>query len=275
MSPAAEHEAVVGQFLRNWTNPDPAMFESLIRVRLEDDPRTCLAKVVDGLIPVLNLPRPSDEAIEEALHEAEAYKITGPYKQPTLPAKPPRYYGIAIEADVSELVSSVLRDVKDTSAQSLFDLLKSSKRIATSPHITLCHEEEVAEEKEQGATGGPFQTLWDTCVDLAKDGRSFKYRVTHLVWDERVMALAISTLHYVDKAGTFRLPTRIEEALHITVGTRDESIRTFEARNIVKVMRDASGGSKEVNGSILNASGDILWMAVTAYEGQGRMKGMH
>ncbi|ORX37301.1 RNA ligase-domain-containing protein [Kockovaella imperatae] len=278
---ASEHEAVLAMFLRNWTPPDPDAFRSIIKVEVEDDPRTALLKVIDGLVEAIGLQRPSDEAIDEALNAGESYRITGPYKAPQqLLAKPPRYYALAPELNIPSLMSTILTGTRASKAKEVYDLVHKAERIVTNPHITICHRDDVANEEasaEETITA-PMNQLWKQCQMLAEHHQSYDFHITHLVWDDRVLCLAVTLSPHTDEPLTnLSLPVSKERQLHITVGTVKEDIRTMESIKLVLAMRDAldkDADSTEAQ-EVIPDGGRVRWIEVKpSVRGQGRVRGM-
>lgn len=280
----AEHEAVVSSFLRRWTAPDPAMFDTLINVDVEDTPRRALDIVVSGLTEALSLPRPSEEEVVDALAAAEAYKTTTPYHPPAVrTGKDVRYFGLAPEIDLPRTVSTILSAHKEASAQVLFDHLRTVDRITASPHITLAHEKLVEAEllEAQDDKPGPYKTLWETCKLQAESPTSplYDFEVTLLVWDDRCMAFALDHLHPKGDGPELVLPSEIAAALHVTVGTKNEEIAPYESRGVVKKAREAiasgaSGSAGECE-EVVEGGGKVRWVAVQGVKSEGRVRGMY
>ncbi|KAK8858676.1 hypothetical protein IAR55_002905 [Kwoniella newhampshirensis] len=293
----AEHEHVVGQFLRNFTSPDPALFDTLIDVKVVDTPRETLSKIVDRLVGILGIARPSEEAVDDSLDAASGYMVTTPFHQVAKVGKPIRYFGVAPEVDLAEIVERALsttdRPVK-SSAQTFFDGLKLAHRITLKPHVTLSHEKNVQGEKEtlgEGAPAGPQQVLWDTCKALAETKYSpiFDFGMTHLIWDDRVMTLALS--HFrplpreqmkgeeVEQLADLEavLPPDVRTHLHVTVGTKTEEIPAFESRGLVKILREAVERGEEEGEAdeVVEGGGRVRWIKIGPIKGEGRVRGMY
>lgn len=283
----AEHEAIVGQFLRNFTEPDEGDFDQIVKVAVVDDSRTTLEKVVGGLIDTLGLDKPSAEALGEALASAAEYKTTTPYHAPARISKQVRYFGLAPEIDLSALVTSILSTSPNPSAQVVFDDIKAKSRITAKPHVTLAHEKNVEAEREALGTEappGPHQTCWNQCKSLASDHTAsststsmYRYNITHLVWDERVMSLIIDELHPCDASMIqLEVPEDYAKHLHITVGTRSEEISAYESRGLVAAARAgiASGQEQGEVEEVVEGGGRVRWLSVEGVKGEGRVRGM-
>ncbi|OCF45932.1 hypothetical protein I317_00019 [Kwoniella heveanensis CBS 569] len=298
----AEHEAVIGQFLRNFTSPDPAQFDELIQVEVADMPREVLGAIVDGLVKIIGVKRPSDQEIDIALDAAAEYKPTTPYHAIGKVGKPIRYFGLAPEIDLAQVVESALAplpgDEVINSARTFLENLKESKRVTSKPHVTLSHEKNVQAEKEaQGdsanAVPGPQTRLWETCKALAEAKYStlFEYNLTHLVWDKRIMTLALANLRPTassdskDKKDRVEgvpelesvLPADVRRLLHVTVGTRDEEIAPYESRGLMNVLRDAveRGEEEGKRDEVAEGGGKVRWVKIGPIKGEGRVRGMY
>lgn len=279
----AEHEAVVGSFLRNWTSPDPALFDSIITVEVESTPLEILSAVVHHLVTPLSLARPTDQAVDEALQAAKEYRTTTPYHPPTAPTgKAIRYFGVAPEIDLPATVKVILQSHPDESAQTFIEHLAKVDRFTFKPHITLAHEKTVADEKAASTSDvpGPDETLWNTCKSLAETPSStmYEFDITLLVWDDRVMALALDHIHPQSDVGApeLILPDEVALHLHVTVGTKNEEIPAFESRGVVRTARQAiaRGVSSGEAGEAVEGGGKVRWVNVEGVHGEGRVKGM-
>lgn len=297
----AEHEAVVSSFLHHFTTPDPTIFDKQIIVSVEDEPRAALGTVVSGLVDILGLAMPTEQAIDDALASAQGYQTTTPFHGLARVGKPVRYFGLAPEIDINVVVDEALaspmpQEAAD-SARAFVAALREKGRVTLKPHVTLSHEKNVEAEKEaaeEGAPPGPQTVAWNTCKALAEARMSpmYDFDVTHVVWDDRVMALVVAgirprpdTAAVVDGAvGEQResavplvLPHEVEANLHVTVGTQDEEVSAFESRGVVRVAREASarGVSSGEGGEAVEGGGPVHWVSVGSILGVGRVRGMY
>ncbi|KLT39031.1 hypothetical protein CC85DRAFT_288952 [Cutaneotrichosporon oleaginosum] len=293
----AEHEAVVANFLHNFTTPDASLFDKQIVIGIEDDQRTSLGKAVDGVVEVLGLKRPSEEEIDAALAAAQAYKVTTPFHGMTRMGKPVRYFGLAPEIDIDEVVGDALRSPMPAaaaeSATAFIKSLREKQRITARPHITLSHEKNVKAEQDaagEGAAPGPHAKAWATCKTLAEKGIApiYEFDVTHLAWDDRVMALVVSNIRPQGETEKERddqreaglelvLPEEVQMNLHVTVGTQSETISAFESRSVVRAAREAiaRGQGTGEGGEAVEGGGAVHWVAVGPLSGTGRIRGMY
>lgn len=280
----AEHEAVVGSFLRNFETPDEGMFDSMIDVSVMDSPLEAIKKITTGL-QGLGLEVPRDEQIQAALDDARGYQVTTPYHPPTKLGRSVRYFGLAPEIDLAAIVEIAVYHMPPHHAQSaqrfLSDLV-NKQRVITSPHITLVHETNVQAEKDSQSTPGIQQRAWEICVRLAEKQVSamWTFNMTHLVWDNRVMALVVDDLVPTSQEGQGDLKDLVheetKEGIHITVGTKEEEIRPYEARALVEMVRKRINEGEdegEVEGKV-DGGGKVRWAKIGSIHGEGRVKGM-
>jgi tRNA ligase len=130
-------------------------------------------------------------------------------------------------------------------ARDFWDRLVSQKRVAGRPHVTLAHTAELASPGTQA--------LWDACARVAGAASppTFRLRLSHLVWDARVMALAVDNLAVSadapdDDAVGAEFVVGLDEAarrrLHVTVGTWAPDVKPFEAKALVERWRRGEAG---------------------------------
>ncbi|WVR06422.1 hypothetical protein IAU60_003453 [Kwoniella sp. DSM 27419] len=296
----AEHEAVVGQFLRNFTSPDPALFDQLLEVRVADTPREVLGKIIDGLVDVVGIARPTDADIVAALQAGSTYKPVTPYHAIGRVGKATRYFGLAPEIDLAEVVGSALAPLPKndvtSSAHAFLEALKEKSRVTAKPHVTLSHEKNVQAEKEALAAAeglesstqpGPQSVLWDTCKALAEAKYStlFEYDLTHLIWDDRIMTLALANMRPSSGVATDKgvpdldsvLPEEVRSVLHVTVGTVSEEVAPYESRGLMRLLTEnvASGREEGQADEVVEGGGQVKWVKIGPIKGEGRVRGMY
>lgn len=282
----AEHEAVVSSFLHNFTTPDPTIFDEQIVMSIEDEPRAALEKAVDGLVGILGLERPSEQAIDEALAFTATYRVTTPFHAPARVGKSVRYFGLAPEIDINEVVdealSSPMPQASSESASAFISSLREKSRVTQKPHITLSHQSNVAKEAEElgeNASTGPYTIAWNTCKALAEGPMAlYEFDITHLAWDARVMALVVGNIRPRDDSGVkLVLPADVRANLHITIGTQAEDISAFESRSVVRAAREAiaRGQSTGDGGEAVEGGGPVHWVGVGPIVSEGRVRGMY
>jgi tRNA ligase len=284
--------------MRKWEEPDPDLFHKIIKVQVADAPLNCLRSIVKGLNEVsgLGVEVLRDEILIEALKEAEAYKVSSARHPTEKLGKDIRYYAISVEVDLASTVEHALTTSTSSSthiaesARALFSTLKSNERISSKPHVTLSHEEEVQAERSKATDGsqtGPQEKRWQDCKAIAESQSSmFEFDLTHLVWDDRVMALILCDLTHQVKLGMapgvegeqseLDLPEQLYRQLHVTVGTVSEDIRGGEAIKLVLATRDRiqKGDDEGELGEVVEGGGKVRWIKLIKIKGEGRIKGM-
>ncbi|EIW73483.1 hypothetical protein TREMEDRAFT_20952, partial [Tremella mesenterica DSM 1558] len=264
MTPSAEHEVVVGQFIRNFTLPPKDIFDLLITVPIDSSLEKTLSQIITDLRLPLNLAQPTEEDVKKAVQKAKEYRTTTPFHPPaTKVGRPPRYYALAPEISVVNLMDQLFHFLQSEQsdvlvlAREMYQGLKDERALTVNPHITLVHEKTVADETERlGNEIGPHGRLWEVCKIIQGEMRMFKFRFTHLVWNDRVMALAVDSLetepnikqeHGRGGEGTkeeLDLPDDVRQVLHVTVGVK-EGASAFESRALVRKLRETGGSLRK------------------------------
>jgi tRNA ligase len=106
------------------------------------------------------------------------------------------------------------------------------------------------------------------------------FEMTHVVWDGRVMAIVVEKLEPQTKEGMDSLAKLVleetKDGVHITVGTKEEDIRPYEARPLVEMVRkrilagELDGETEE----FVEGGGKVRWAQLGPTKGEGRVKGM-
>ena len=270
------HEDVIWKFMETTEGLVADEVDETIEMDVCEELDVSLSRAIDGVVRVLGLERPADEAIAEALRLAKTYAPPRPKHDPPDKAtdarkkgtearaqgNPPRYFGLLPEVDIQGVVGGRLaeHDVPPT-ARALWDGLRTKGRIAKRPHVTVVHSKGLPRE----------QALWDRCMALhrAASPPSFTVSLGHVVYDERVMAVVVEGLDVVSGEGAAaveeglefveNVPRDLQERLHITVGTRDDGVNPYEARGLVEAWRRGANVSS---------------IALKDAKGQGRIKGL-
>lgn len=112
---------------------------------------------------------------------------------------------------------------------------------------------------------GPISVTWNRCQSIASDPSRplYSFRLTHLVWNARVMALVVSQISPLS-ASSPSLPLDDEEGMHLTVGTASPDIAPVEARPLVKALK---------RGEFVQGMG-VLALGEDGVSGKGRVKGL-
>lgn len=290
------HEDVLWMFIDKSEELSEAEVDDIIEMDVEEDLEANLRRAIDGLCRVLEIPRPEEEKIGEAVAIARNYAYRPTEKELAKEReakgggkkkeehKQPRYFAILPEIDLKQIVEDALSSLsKENPASKLYQIMKSKNRLASRPHITIVHSKSLPDE----------QQLWDnaTALHLAPLPPAFRFKLDSLVCNNRVMALSITEIientdaedggfenmtqgnKENDLAAPFLktlLPIRFK--LHITVGTADRDINPFEARQLVEEWRRA--GAEE--GVKQDKDGQLKWAAVKLNDlwSCGRVKGL-
>lgn len=226
------HESIIWRFIEDAQELTPGEVDGIIEMNIEDTPEEAVTRVVDWIIPLFGLERPSKEAIKDACDEALKYQPTTRKEiKSSGPSKPPRYFGLLAEVDLEEAISGALEtaledDVEPPEAMTKMwvDLLQNG-RVTKAPHVTIVHSNSLPSA----------QPLWEGCQMLQKlpTPPLFGFRLSHLLTDGKVMAVTVEELESEAQEGrgfVSGLPSEIVNRLHITVGTRNKSISAYTAR---------------------------------------------
>ncbi|KAG8986078.1 hypothetical protein FRB94_008228 [Tulasnella sp. JGI-2019a] len=264
------HETVIWKFLEEAQELGSQEVDQIIEMNIEDTPEEAVNRVIDRIVPLLSLERPSNEAIKEACDEALKYQPTVRKDIKTIgPPTSARYFGLLAELDLEEVVSGALETALEDNIPvpegmtALWKHLQEKKRVTRRPHITIIHINSLPQE----------QPLWDRCTALQKlpIAPVFDFRLSHLVADSKIMAITIEEVTTVEdglpetveaegKKFLDDLPEEVRIRLHITVGTRDDSALAWMAGPLVEKWK---GGASEDK---------VVSLPLKALKGQGRIK---
>ena len=256
---AKSHEDVLWQFLRNTEPLDDGEADETIEMDIGEDLEQTLARAIDGVVRVLGLPRPDLERVGVALAKARAYKPTltdtKQAKQTAAKASPkPRYFGLLAEIDLVDALDAQIARHQEPGMplRDFWEVLKTPKgahgRVTRTPHVTIVHWK----EQEQNVV------LWDRCAALYALAAPpiFRARLGHVVANERIMAVTIEDLCVDDpeedtgqEGAMFvsQLDHELRERLHITIGTKDESVPAHEAGPLVQSFKKGEKGMESVS----------------------------
>jgi tRNA ligase len=269
LSNVPEYEEVVWRFLKESEELGEDEVDDVIEMEIEEGLEESLERAVSGVVDLLGLEKPSDEKMGEALRIAREYepaKRAVTKRQSAKQSKAEkkkektRYYGLLPELDLSEVLGAIMNSntpVPD-SGRLFWEKLKDTGRYASRPHVTIVHSNTKEDERE----------LWDACDALMQAKPPlFEFSLSHIVWNDRVMALAVDDLKLVGEGGgegagdvfLKTLDDSVKHRLHITVGTKDPSIPPVEAKDMVKDWR--AGKATET-------------LALNGITAKGRIKGL-
>ncbi|OBZ77669.1 tRNA ligase 1 [Grifola frondosa] len=237
---AKSHEEVIWQFLQNAEELTDGEVDVAVEMDIEEPLEDALARVVDGCVRILGVPRPSQEQIGEALALARGYepkmRRQDDKKKKVVEA---RYFGVLAEVDLEEVLAKrFAEDGAPEEGRAFYEKLVEQKRVAKRPHITIVHSKSLPEEKP----------LWDRCQCLhgLASPPLLSFRLDRLVWNDRVMAVTVSDLavdadvedpHSFGVDFVVNLPKNVKNRLHITVGTQSADIPPLEAKHLVELWK--------------------------------------
>lgn len=209
-------------------------FDDVIWLDIEASLEETLARVLDGLCPILHLPKPSTEQVAMALEAARSYSPAVRKPLPQLApgpdpnaVYPTSYIGVFAHLNTIPFVEQLLDEQPGSeltaSARHVLTRIHTSDRVTREPHVTLVHQNDVK---------NGFHTLWDALYKPATSEPAarpaFAVHVSALAWNDRVMALRVDNMH------TDSLPEEVQSRilhlrkLHITIGVASENAKAYE-----------------------------------------------
>lgn len=236
-------EDVLWKFLKGAEELHDEEVDVTVEMDVEEDLESSLKRAVDACVEILGVERPDVEKMGQAMAIIRGYQPTTKKRDLTQKAKvsEPRYYALLPEVDLETFMKGLMDgdQVPEDGKQFWNGLVKNRRLGERTPHVTVVHSRSLE---------GTNQQLWDRTRDLVQSSSapSFNFKLGHLLWDDRVMAIAITDLaasaNDTDPASEERtkavefvatLPQEIQDHLHVTVGTMDKDINPYEARLLV------------------------------------------
>lgn len=256
------HEDVIWLFITQKEELEDNEADSIVEMSIEDTLEQAVHKAVDGCVEVLSLERPTQAKIDEAIQVALGYAPKTKKADDKKASKSvPRYFGLLPELDLIEALGPQLSAQAD---HAFWDDLVKRKTITKRPHVTITHNKSLPAESE----------LWERCMVLHRTQHSplFKFKLGYVVWNSRVMAATVDEIELADgldadqiqEGSEFisKLPHDVRNRLHITVGTKDQSVPPVEAMTLVDAWR---------KGPAVDGVGSVDLKDV---DGMGRVKGL-
>lgn len=245
------HEIVIKNFMGEFAPPEGGRFDETIKMKLEAPLVDNLRTAAVGIADLLRIESPIDAAVDSAFADALSYKPDVKKELQGRPTPDPRYFALAVEIDLAHVVRRALDRANDAdpSGRAFLQQLVEDSRITAKPHVTIVHEKSVEAEAD---AQGPQATLWNTCQQLRHllVPTHFTFALTALLWNDRVMTLVVEDVKPQHDSTASDDAARVETALcdelkdvlHVTVGTREQSIAPFEARGLVEAWRRGDEG---------------------------------
>jgi len=278
----SDHERVLWKFLNDYEELTPSEVDHSIDLELTRDSRLedMVSAAVNRLFEVKTLvgsggvlegvEKPDSAKIREVVQDIfKNYKANENVersqtneekgqKQQKQPQKPPRYFGLIPDISARKLIDEVfsgpgVQDPEKIAGAAFFQKLESAKRVTEEPHITIVHQKALPAE----------QDVWDKSVAVTKFSHAivFDCKIEAVVWDDRVMVLAVEDICFghstapksmkkgeeVAKELLEAFPNETKNRLHITVATASGEIKPVEGKNLMERWRE---GGKEGIGHV-------------------------
>lgn len=244
---AKHHEEVIWMFIKTTEDLAEKEVDEVVEMEIEETLEQGLDRAVDACVRILGLEKPTQEQVGQALAAARGYVPVTVKSEERKKKKvqEPRYYGFLPEFDLVDVLEQRLAetDVPD-GAKKFWEGLQKSGRVTERPHITIVHSKSLPQEKD----------LWDNCHRLFVDASppTFEFKLGHLVFDERVMALTVDDIKVATNPGedtneegqsfVSQLEDALKRRLHITVGTRESKIAAVEAGVLIDAWKRGQAG---------------------------------
>ena len=226
----------------------PREVDNIVEMELGESLEESVKRAVEGCVAVMGLEMPSDEKIQEGLNVARGYAPT--LKKPDDPNQKKkldaRYFGLLPEVELEELLDRALAN-ENQAIKDVWKEMKTNKRVTKRPHITIIHRNSIDTDRD----------LWNRCTALHEMSTAvplFKGTLRNVLWDGRVMAITVEDFDVAEEGSSSssssgsnenekgrefvsNLQDNIRSRLHITVGTKYESIKPVEAKSMVEQWR--------------------------------------
>ncbi|GAA5836744.1 hypothetical protein JCM9279_007646 [Rhodotorula babjevae] len=297
-----EHEDVIWKFLGQHEPFDDAAnvadskFDEVVEMKAEWAQDEALERAVealakiDGVLPAdTQAPLPKVK-VDEAVAFAKSWTTTIRKETPPAAAQKPRakataarYYGIAADVDLAEIVEAHLPAAAKSDPNGLWPALVKALRVERKPHVTLVHRNELehadeAVRAEKTALWDRYEALVEAAVKNPDAVAGLDVELTlgpRLVWDSRAMAVEVSGLVSTappspssSSAGTGRPEVELPDhkSAHITVGTRSSDIRPVEGKFLMQAAAQGATTTKD--------GGEILEVRIGEVKVPGRLAGL-
>jgi tRNA ligase len=262
------HEDVVWQFLQQAEPLDEDEADATIEMDLCEDLEHALARAIDGVVRELGLPRPDIERVGVALAKARAYEpaLKGVKQAAAKAPSLPRYFALLAEINLVDVLDAHISsgvngrgEATPAAVREFWEAIKGptdgrrGSRVARRPHVTIVHSKHRHQEERELES----VVLWERCVALhaLSSPPIFRARLGHVVANERIMAATIEDLGVDDpeedagqEGAVFvsQLDAGLRQRLHVTIGTRDESVSAVEAGALVEGFKKGEKGMESV-----------------------------
>ncbi|KAG4305145.1 hypothetical protein PORY_001315 [Pneumocystis oryctolagi] len=212
------------------TSKEPdSLFENVIVLDPIKDTKYNLKIVIDKLLeiaPNYIVEIPSESRIDSAISSAlNNYKFFIQRPLTSQSCKIPEYFAIVLKDNIAIYVEEIMKD-QSKEKRAFWDYLNKLGRVQHSFHVTLIHIKEMPKYPE----------VWESL--LSRTGPSgvicqANVEVMVLVWDSRIMALAVKILDAQEKK-----IESVNPIPHITIGTENKTILPKESNDLLVRWRD-------------------------------------
>ena len=233
-------EDLIWLYINSTQELAPSEVDNIVEMKLGESLEESVKRAVEGCVAALGLEMPSDEKIQEGLEIAKNYVPTeenfdSPIKKNRAVVQ---YYGILPGLKLEELLDPIFAK-EDEANKEFWTQLKTDSRITRRPHLTIVHRN--AFEKEGD--------LWNRCAAVcempAPVSPTFKGTLSNVVWDGRVMAIAVDDFDLASASSESNegrellsnLSNDNRSRLFITVGTRNAKIRAADSSKMIRKWR--------------------------------------
>ncbi|KAI8054029.1 RNA ligase-domain-containing protein [Syncephalis plumigaleata] len=256
-SKTPNYRGIIRMFLRDFTPPDPklnpedAVYDLIISIESADTVENNLNHVLSKLLPITDISPPSSSEIAEAANKSLQYRlpIDGTPKVSSRIAVP-TYIGVEIKPDA--ITDRLVECLKKANQLQFYEQLVADQRVSVTFHVTLCH---VADRYSTPWS----KDMWNTYMthiqksDQSTPPLDITINITHIVWNNEVMALKVDLVAPDWIRSTNEYP-------HITIGTRSDVIRARQSNVLMQKAFTAVKSTSEndaTSSNIANKS-DIL-----------------
>lgn len=213
-----------------------AQFDDHMWLDIEDSFENVLEQTLGRLCPLLELAKPSQEAITHAIQAALTYHPSVIKDTPKVDEVPrgavlsSSYLGIFVHIDVPAFVIQKLDELppsnETASARLALKTILTEKRAISQPHLTLIHRQDV---KRMLVTEEKWNLLYNAATAKPEAPR-FTMQVDGLAWNDSVMALHIA--HTTSDSLEESSWSCIKKTMHITVGLVSPNAHAIEANHL-------------------------------------------
>jgi tRNA ligase len=245
-------------------NKSDQMFDHVIKVGIEEDISIRLREVIDELVPILGLERPTEEAIDDAIKQSLDYVPKNFAKKQTPNKMDYDWFGVLLDygqhkLDIGKMMTRLFSNQTfEPGKNSVYWSIQRKNAWKTDPHVTLIHSADITDSLEKQKLWLEYEKLCEP--NYKKRGPAFEVEVTtgpKLLWNSRIMALQVSSIKSV--SSEVPLPLDPDLPAHITLGLKNQKqiryddnkdpVKPVEAKYLTKAFKEGKE-TMEVGGKI-------------------------